>query len=254
MQVQGCTPGAGGLHPKAMEKPEDKLQYYRNQIDEVDELLARLLVGRMEVIRRVGQLKKENWPNACHIRPAREGQMHHKIADRFKGTGFPPQLGVALWRLLIGGSTHLESPLNVSYLRAYPEHRFFAREYFGVQSGARAVGTLSEALGDLRAGLSNIVVLPSPESNSWWMDSNLLLAMNLRIFAALPVDFGTLPADCTPAIALSTVTPEDSGDDISYFINADGGLEIVTGFVTERTGATFLGAHPAPLTLKPEPK
>ncbi len=234
-----------------MDKNEEKLKEFRSYIDEVDELLAKLLIVRTQVVEQVGALKAKSSPGKCHIRPAREGQMHRKLAERFKDTEVPPRMALAIWRQLIGGSTHLESPLNVSYLRAYPEHRYLAREYFGTQIGSRDAAGLTEALADLRAGESNLLILPHPESHSWWMESTVLHAMGLRIFAYIPVETHLLPKEATAAVALAPVKLEDSGDDISYFINQNtGGLEIVDGFVAEKPNHIFLGAHPKPLNLR----
>ena len=233
-----------------MDNPDEQLSAHRARIDQVDELLSQLLIARSQVISDVAKLKAKHWPNSCHIRPAREGQMHRDVVQRFRGTEFSPRTGLAMWRQLIGGSTHMESPLNVTYLNPYPEHRFMAREYFGVQIGARHAPTFTDALEDIRNGSSNILILPHPESHAWWRDYSSFHSTGLRVFASLPVETGILPKDCTPAIAMATVNPEDSGDDISYFVTQDGGLEIVDRFVTERSGATFIGAHAHPITLR----
>ena len=230
-----------------MDAPEQKLQGFRARIDALDESIAQLLIERVGVIREVAALKAAHWPKACHIRPAREGQMHRAMAQRFSGTGFPARMALAIWRQLIGGSTHLESPLNVTYLDAYPEHRFLAREYFGVQIGATHAATITDALATLASGKSNILILPA--NTDWARDAATLHAAGLRIFAALPVEAENLPTDCTAALALAALTPENSGDDISYFLNGDGTLKTVDGFITTRGDATFLGAHPRPISL-----
>ena len=239
-----------------MESPADKLQQFRDRIDAVDEQLARLLVARIGIIREVAVLKAVHWPStACHIRPGREGQMHQALAKRFTGTGFSPLMALAMWRQLIGGSTHVESPLKVTYLDAYPEHRFLARESFGEQGGARQAATLTEALATLAAKQSNILVLPDPRAAEWWRDAALLREAGLSIFATLPVAEGNLPEGCMGAVALAALAPEDSGDDVSYFVSSTGDvggaqwLEIIDGFHTTHEGAAFLGAHPRAVRL-----
>jgi len=236
-----------------MDSPEQQLLQFRAKIDAVDAQLARLLVERIGVIREVAALKAAYWPNACHIRPGREGEMHRAIAARFADTGFSPLMALAIWRQLIGGSTHVESPLHVTYLAAYPEHRFLAREYFGVQVGATSAATLAEAVAHIKTGQSNILILPTPTQHDWWRDHALLAEHGLHIFAALPLVENNCPSDCTPAVALAAVTPENSGDDISYFLRTDGTLAILNGFHTTHENAVFLGAHPRPITLAQEP-
>ncbi len=232
-----------------MTTPEERLQELRGYIDQADELIAQLLIARTEIIATVAELKRENWPSNCHLRPGREGCMHRAMTERFEGTLVSKRMALALWRQLIGGSTQIESPLSVTYLGNYPEHRFFAREYFGFQVATTKATTLLDAVDTIHRRQSNILVLPHPESSSWWQNIGSYSASNLRIFAAIPADAGILPSDCTSAVALADVTPEPSGDDISYFVTLDGALEIVDGFVTKRDGAIFIGAHPRPLVF-----
>jgi chorismate mutase len=190
-----------------MDSPEQHLEQFRARIDALDEQLARLFIERIGIIREVAALKAKHWPSACHIRPGREGRMHAAIAKRFGGTGFSPMMGVAIWRQLIGGSTHVESPLRISYLANYPEHRFFAREYFGVQIGTQEATSLADAVATLKENRSNILLLPTPENNGWWRDYKTLQAAGLFIFAALPVLAGNAPAGTTSALALAAITP-----------------------------------------------
>lgn len=232
-----------------MASPEQKLQEFRARIDAVDDQLIRLFIERIGIIREVAALKGEHWPKPCHIRPGREGEMHQALARRFTGTGFPPLMALAIWRQLIGGSTHVESPLNITYFADHPEHRYFAREYFGVQAGTTAAASLAEALRTLDEGSSNILVLPTPPHGDWWRDTAALQRAGLFIFATLPVAAGNAPSGTMPAVALAALTPEDSGNDISYFVEADGTLVTEPRFVTEREGAAYLGSHPRAISL-----
>lgn len=233
-----------------MTTPDEQLLKLRGYIDQADELIAQLLIARCEIVSQVAALKAAYWPNKCHIRSGREGRQHRWVEGRFKDTAATPRMALAIWRQLIGGSTNIESPLGITYLGSYPEHRFLAREYFGVEINATRAATLIDAVDTLHRKQSNIMILPHPESASWWQDIGTYAASGLRIFAALPVDSGMLPADCTPAVALAAITPEDSGDDLSYFVSlSGGGLQIVDGFTTQREAAVFIGAHPRPIRL-----
>ena len=222
--------------------PEEQLALLRKRIDAKDEELAQLLISRIGIIKEVAKLKGEHWPNNCHIRPAREGQMHHAIARRFTGTEFPALAALAIWRQLIGASTHLESPLNVVTLVAHPEHAWLAREYFGLQIGLQLAPTLVDALAYIRNGASNILLLPSPEVSDWWKGAEGIKAAELAIFATLPVVSDNIPQGAQAAVALARITPEDSGDDISYHVH-EKELHVRAGFHPEEEGI-FLGAHP----------
>lgn len=231
-----------------METPEQKLTALRAQIDAFDASIAALLIERTGVIRTVAKLKAAHWPNGCHIRPGREGQMHRAIADRFNGTDMAPLAALSIWRQLIGASTHLESPLAVTHLAAFPEHGWLAREYFGFQVGLSPVASLTDAMARITENRSNILVLPMPSSSDWWAHAAALHAAGIFIFGALPLVNGNLPDGTMPGVALATVTPEPSGDDISYFVR-EGTLLTVEGFHTTQENAIFLGAHPRPIQL-----
>lgn len=232
---------------RGMETPEQQLTALRARIDATDRTISQLLVERIGIIREVAALKAAHWPNHCHIRPGREGQMHQAIAARFEGSGFPPLAALAIWRQLIGASTHLESPLNITALAPYSEHLWLAREYFGVQVGLTSAPSLSEALAQLASGRSNILLLPLPTSHACWQQAEQIKASGLSIFAQLPVVASNLPAGMHAALALAAVTPEASGDDVSYHLR-HGTLTTRDGFHPEGEGL-FLGAHPRPISI-----
>ena len=229
-----------------MSTPEEILQLFRAEIDAIDEQLARLLVQRIGVIHQVAALKRQHWPKTCHIRPGREGQMHRAILQRFTGSGFPPLTALSIWRQLIGGSTHVESPLVATVID--PDHRFLVREYFGLQAPVSIAQDFDEALERVKSGGANLLILPSPDISDWWKNARMLADAGLAIFASLPLVEGTLPAGVRPAVALAALTPEDSGDDVSYYVNG-GKLEKFDGFIEDRDGI-FLGAHPRPIALR----
>lgn len=230
------------------ETPENQLAALRGRIDALDEQLSQLLIQRIGIVGEVAALKAEHWPNNCHIRPGREGQMHQAIAKRFTGTPFPPLAGLAIWRQLIGASTHLESPLNITTLDAHPEHLWMAREYFGVQVGTQIARTLVDALAHIRNGSSNIIILPCPTASEWWKGAEAMRVAGLQIFATLPVDGDNLPSGALPAVALAQLTPEPSGDDVSYHV-IDGKLVVHSDFNADAGNGIFLGAHPRAIRL-----
>ena len=246
------APGGPIRYTSAMTSPDQQLLQLRAEIDEIDEELAQLFIKRISIIREVATLKAANWPGVCHIRPGREGQMHRKLAERFTGSGFPPLMALSIWRQLIGGSTHLESPLNITYGAHSPEHLWLAREYFGQQVGLQKAETLEAALEHVRTGESNILLLPSNFKAVCWSKAQLIRDAGLYLFAALPVTDKNLPKGVAGAWAFAAVNPENSGDDISYFVTKSGALESVDGFTIERSNALFLGAHPRPIRLSKE--
>lgn len=265
--------------------PAERLAAFRSRIDAMDERVAQLLLERTGIIREVAALKAANWPSPCHIRPAREGQMHEAVAKRFSGTDIPPIAALAIWRQMIGAATQLESPLTAVSLVHQPHHAWLAREYFGAGVGNVMEHSLADMLDTMEQGNANLLLLP--HGGDWWRDAALFKSHGLSIFATLPVSTQPLPHGALPALALAPVKPEPSGNDVSYVVvsttkpvdsaelqailpsqiqSADDThhLVLIDGFVTEGSseittlskglGArllslTVLGTHPKPVSL-----
>ncbi len=282
---------AGMTNSAPAPSPEDQLTAFRNRIDALDETITQLLLERCGVVRQVGQLKDTHWPRACHIRSGREGQMHEAIAARFAGTDIPPAIAIAIWRQLIGASTCLESPLSAVFLARQPQHGWLVREYFGITASIRAESCLADMFDTLARNEANLMILPEPGTRAgegdWWLDPGLFTSHGLAIFARLPVTTDPLPDGSRPALALAAITPEPSGNDISYLAlattnetnaarlqaiapmqvisaNAHHHLLVIEDFVgpdhallaslrqalgSEVLNLTILGAHPRPISL-----
>lgn len=208
------------------------LQSLRARIDAVDDKLIALFQERIGIIHEVALLKRAHTPNSCHIRPAREGQMHKRIYEAFRDSDFNAEAAVYIWRHLISASTHLESPLSV--ISAAPAH--LGREYFGTYVIHHEAGDSATALKALDAAQATIAILP--------MADVALLAQHptLKIFAALPVIGNHIEA-----VAVAALSPEPSGEDVSYFLAADGHVAEQAGFSNSKDGAVWLGTHPAQL-------
>lgn len=226
-----------------MSSPEEQLAGFRARIDAIDEQMIKLLLERIGVVEQVAALKHKHWPGACHIRPGREGQMHRKIYERFKGSKFSVRAAITLWRQIIGASTHIESPLKVAVLE--PEHSWLARGYFGSEVTPSNFSTLAEACAALASGTCNILLLPVGFKGAWWEK----LPAESHVFALLPPLEGALPNNVPQALAIAAITPEASGDDVSYYA-AGGKLEKRDGFDPGLAGATFLGAHARALKVE----
>ncbi len=262
--------------PKKRPAPsaEQQLAQFRQRIDALDDKLIRLLIDRIAIVQQVASLKAEHWPNSCHIRSGREGQMHQRIAKAFAGSGFSPWAALGIWRQLIGASTNVESALRIAYLASEPHHYWLAREYFGplVNLTSIAAPSLVET--------SNVLVLPAPDEPgvSWWRNPIIYRNAPLMLFARLPLVNEEMPGEVSPAVTLAPITPEPSADDISYFLIKTASTQaptlkssriisyghdhllILSGFVTledarirelqsAETHIHWLGAHPRPLNL-----
>jgi len=226
-----------------METPEQKLAGYRAQIDAIDDAMTRLLMERTQIVEQVGLLKNANWPSDCHIRAGREARMHRYIIERFAGSNFSTRAALLIWRQIIGASTALESPLNVAVLHA--DHRPRARNYFGANAQVRVCASLAEITASLTSKTSTIALLPAALEAGWWQ----ALPERYRIFTQLPIlaeDQAHLPT----LYALAAITPEPSGEDVSFYV-VDGQLITLEGFVPPENAnlpnARWLGACAKPL-------
>lgn len=238
---------------------EAQLEAHRARIDTLDDSIIKLLHERTGIVKEVGALKSQNWPNNCHIRPGREGRMHRAIAERFKNADFSVKAAVSIWRQIIGASTNVESPLSVAYYNRTPHHAWLAREYFGVQIQHTGFDKLEDALAAINDNTCNVLFMPMPAADNvqhWKIVVNRAPA--LKIFATLPVMDSPLPGNVEPALALSAIAPEDSGDDTSYYLlPASHTIRMLDGFVPPSapaaqalgSNAVFLGAHPRALHI-----
>ncbi|MBN8543534.1 MAG: chorismate mutase [Alphaproteobacteria bacterium] len=209
-----------------------QLQALRARIDALDDRLIALIKERTGIIQEVAVLKRAHTPNDCHIRPAREGQMHKRIYEAFKGSDFNVHAAVIIWRHLISASTHLESPLKV--ISSAPRH--LGHEYFGHYVDHHDAADSEEAVRSVSGKQANIAIIPTQDI------ALLEKHPTLKIFAALPVI-----GNKVEAVAIAALAPEPSGDDVSYFIDSDRHVVSVAGFVKDRADSVWVGTHPAQL-------
>lgn len=229
--------------------PDTALAQCRARIDALDEQIIALLKERIGIVKEVAALKAEHWPGRCHIRSGREGKMHRRIAQAFAGNDFSPAAALAIWRQIIGASTHVESPLSVASLASLPHHAWLARGYFGIQAIQHRFADIEDAIAAMAVGTCNLLLLPPPSgaAHHLW-EAVTEQAPEWKIFAHVPANSGALPPGQEAALALAPITPEPSDDDRSYFMH--GGQVIARdGFITHLPDALFLGAHPRPLQL-----
>lgn len=230
------------MDTKAQPNPAAILAEYRKEIDAIDDEFVRLLTKRSGIVSKVKTLKDANWPSPCHIRPGREGAMHAAMFARFKDTPLGAQAGAELWRLIISASTMIESQLNIVTLA---NTAILAQCYFSPLAQYKDAADVSGMVHALKNHHAEIACIP----NDVAMLADILNQLpDVRVFAYAPL---VLKSGKTPeALFIGFVTPEPSGDDVSYFLH-DGNVVSITGYYETHptlTGATFIGAHATPLT------
>ncbi len=212
--------------PQANDKYKTSLDALRDEIDVLDREIVDLLLKRSEIVAKVGNLKQEEKVSGSYIRPRREAVMLRNLIAAFEGTRFPPAAVTAIWRTIIGASTSMESPLNLSVLLHEGEDAspyFLAREYFGSFLPSVLHTEASALFGDLARNPHTIGILPLSSGAAvpcWW-----------EILAEIkgdkkPVVFAHLPFIHTrhsknnppPSLAAGRVEILPTGDDHSVMV------------------------------------
>lgn len=204
-------------------KNEQTLASFRQQIDALDDKIIDLLIERIGIVTRVGTFKRQAWPGKCPIRAGREAEMVRRIVNKFRGTAVNPVAAAAIWRILIGSSTCVESPLSLSVYAPTPDDTFYwlAREYFGPTLPVTRQPHIKRVIGDVMDGKTSVGVVPMLQGGSepWWI-SLMQKGDNVpKIFARIPfVERDTPGKNAPAALAVACIDPEETGDDLSIVV------------------------------------
>lgn len=211
--------------PHANDKYNTSLDALREGIDAIDRNIARLLLERSDIVAKVGELKKNQGVHGSYIRARRESVMLRDMLALFAGTRFPQAAAATIWRTIIGASTAMESPLNLSVLQATEgDHstHLFAREYFGSFIPCILRTDAATLLADLARNPHTIGVVPrapGPQAPCWWeLLAELPSDARPSVFASLPfVRSRNDAAPATLSFAIGQVELNPSGDDRTLF-------------------------------------
>jgi len=210
-----------------MEKTPDtfpELQEFRKQIDALDDRIIDLLIERIGIVSKVGEMKRKLYPGQCPLRAGREADMVRRIVEKFKGSQFPLGGAAAMWRTLIGASTSIEGPLNISVYTPDNNNDLYwmAREYFSPCVCISKHPQVKRVIGDVIDGKCAVGIVPvirSSDTAYWW--TNLLQqgADAPRIFAHVPFVYNGKPGNNVPAaFAIARINPEPTGDDTTLIV------------------------------------
>jgi chorismate mutase len=206
---------------------DTKLTAFRKQIDELDDKIIHLLMERIGVVSQVGAMKQKDAPGVCPIRAGREAEQLRRIIKQFENTGpdkvLPPAAAASLWRIIIGMSTSIESPLKLSAYTPVGDNDLFwlAREYFGSFLPVIRQPQIKRVIGDVMDGKASVGIVPIPrgtDSANWWINLMEESEDIPKVFARIPfVSVGT-GRDAPSGLAIARVKPEASGDDMSLWV------------------------------------
>jgi chorismate mutase / prephenate dehydratase len=205
---------------------EAQLMRYRGSIDAIDKQMISLLKERMHVVQQVGMLKTAHNVSGSYIRPGREAVMMRELLtiNAEKQSDVAESAIVAIWRIIIGCSTAIESPLNILTLSGDVEGKALSAAYFSPTAPSKVLDA-KDLLDALAQDRHAVAVLPHNPAASYWQ----MLPKDCYIFACLP--FYSDKAGATPShLAVGYVTPEPTGDDVSVFYDATAGWAEKKGF------------------------
>ena len=237
-----------------MNNENKELSALRAKIDEIDNKIIEQLIKRIEIVGKVGELKQkaitQNNILPCPIRSGREAEMVRRIIEEFRPTDFPAGAAAAIWRIIIGASTGVESKLTLSVFADEKENSLYwlAREYFGPNSPIIKQPHIKRIIGDVMDGKAAVGIVPflrSADTSNWW---TVLMQQGEnvpKIFAHVPFVYTDVPGKAIPsALAIARLVPESSGDDMSLVvIEADANVSqsrLQTAFVTAKLEVTWI--------------
>ncbi len=207
------------------------LEELRKEIDAIDSEIFNLLTKRLAVVKKVGELKKQNNKNKSIIRPAREATMVRNIYAKAKNFGLSENIakGFAyIWRQIISVSVNYEEKTNICFNKNYKCGLNKAKEYLGIFSDYQECTSDEQIFNRLENLDSNIAIFPlkkfSENEKPWW----LLMSekyYNISIFAGFPffkeisddIDLEKIYQNIS-LVAVSNITPEPSGKDVFVYV------------------------------------
>ena len=183
-----------------------KILEFRAAIDIIDDQIIDLLNQRSQIVKNVGELKKENHADSAFVRSGREAEIIRKIYKKFshKDAVFPALAATSIWRMIICASLSLESKFNVSFCGGN-DIAILASEYFGGFTDIIRADSIDNMLTEVESLKSQVGVISIEDLCS------IDLANDLKIFACLP--FVLQKDKNIKAFAFAKTKPEASSDD-----------------------------------------
>lgn len=203
---------------------EAALLNLRQDIDKIDDQLISLLMQRMKVVAKVGDLKK-SYKEKFFIRSNREADMIRDLLEKSKNS-LPEITVINIWRKIITTANMHEQPLHIAINnpKNISDYAYLVKDYYNnlvpYRNFNNAQETLSEVeKGESKIGIFDLSQLADNIKDSWW----IYLAKNhknLKIFAKIP--FFELENDKNyqnkpQLVAIAAKKPEKSNDDRTIF-------------------------------------
>ncbi len=201
------------------------LAQLRVEIDALDADLLRLVDARAALGRAIGEAKvREGGENTGSLlRPDREAMLLRKLISTPREAA-SKDVVVRIWRELISENLRIQGEaqkngesgglhLDLSATEHSQEVLVWARERFGFAPSYGYVADAQTAIAAARDTRHIAVLGLDPRGGAWW--ARLLAERSVRVIAALPELGQTRPH----ALACAAITPEPTGDDLTFWVS-----------------------------------
>jgi chorismate mutase / prephenate dehydratase len=201
--------------------PSD-LEDLRRRLDEIDDVLQRLLIERAEIVSLVADRKRQDRSLAA-FQPAREAEILRRLAARHAGP-FPLATLVRMWREMLAATVRMQSEFAVAVF-APPEAPGFwdlARDHYGSNTPMTASPLASQVIRAVSEGGASVGVLPMPQEGDpdpWWRHLLSNDENAPRVVGRLPFGArGNARSEGADALAIGRFAQQPSGEDRTLFI------------------------------------
>ncbi|MEZ5864776.1 MAG: chorismate mutase [Geminicoccaceae bacterium] len=169
------------------EPAPDELSRLRAEIDRLDDAVVDLLLERIAVVRRIGEVKTN--ATGLALRPSREADLIRRLTAR-AAPALPPAALTRMWRELLATTTRMQTPFKVAVLDdpAQPHVATLARDQFGTTTPLVMVETVHQGFRLIATGEAELLVVPAPTEDSYWWRrvTATLIDSPLRVVSRLP--------------------------------------------------------------------
>jgi len=202
------------------------LNFFRSQIDEIDLKILQLLGQRMEIVKNVALLKKDN-KETFYIKSSREADMVKNLVKTGQNH-FSKSTIINIWRKIITTANMSEQPIKIAIHnpKNIADYNYIIKNYYLDEVPINNFDSVNNVVNELENKSCQIGVFALPDHNfdsdkkedtkdNWWIS----LANNksgIRIFAKIPfMEFNQKDKNYNPInlVAVAIKEPEKSTDD-----------------------------------------
>lgn len=199
------------------------LSVLRQQIDAIDAQLLRLIDERACLAAQIGEAKRGSGDTSL-LKPDREAILLRKLLASPRRAA-SDQVILRVWHELISenlriqGKDHGGLSLNLSTKDPSAQTLLLARERFGAAPTHKVCDDANAVIAASRHPHQIGVVSLDARNGAWW--ARLLAERSVRVIVALP----ELGQSHFHALGIAAVTPEPTGNDVTFWVSDARGSE-----------------------------